>query len=451
MKKIYSKLSLAVMLSGVLAITTKAQVSNVGIGTKSPDESAVLDIQSPNKGLLIPRMTIEQRNAIVHPADGLMIYQTGEESGFFYFDGKTSIWSPISQSEAKVVAAANADNWSKTGDAGTNSSVNFLGTTDNQPLVFKVNNEASGFISPTGSSMFFGYRSGFAGSGGSANVGYGGLSLESLSTGYSNTAFGYASLRKVTTGNLNLGIGGFTLNNLTTGTGNVAIGHGALVQNQAASDNVAIGTDALFGATSSNNVAIGKSALVNLTTAGSNLVIGNLAGNTLTTGGSNVLIGHGAASGETTITDKLYITNSTTSTPLIYGDFSAKFISVGDIELAKRDAIATSGTYGLLVEKGILTEKVKVALKSSGDWADYVFDPSYKLMSLEEVEAFTKENKHLPNVPSADEMAESGLDVSHTSKIFMEKIEELTLYMIELNNEVKALKLENQELKKLLE
>lgn len=70
------------------------------------------------------------------------------------------------------------------------------------------------------------------------------------------------------------------------------------------------------------------------------------------------------------------------------------------------------------------------------------------MMSLEEIEKFTIENKHLPNVPSAEEMILEGLDVAKTSKMFMEKIEELTLYLIELNKEVKALKAENGALKR---
>jgi hypothetical protein len=69
------------------------------------------------------------------------------------------------------------------------------------------------------------------------------------------------------------------------------------------------------------------------------------------------------------------------------------------------------------------------------------------MMSLEQVEKFTKENKHLPNVPSAQQLKDNGMDVGETSKMFMEKIEELTLYMIELNKEVKALKAENAALK----
>ena len=93
-----------------------------------------------------------------------------------------------------------------------------------------------------------------------------------------------------------------------------------------------------------------------------------------------------------------------------------------------------------MVKGGILTEKVKVALASTADWADYVFEDSYSLMPLSEVEAFTKANKHLPNVPSADEMVNNGLDVGQTSKMLMEKIEGLTLYLIELNKEVQELK-----------
>ena len=67
---------------------------------------------------------------------------------------------------------------------------------------------------------------------------------------------------------------------------------------------------------------------------------------------------------------------------------------------------------------------------------------------MDEEETFIKANNHLPNVPSANEMVGNGLDVATTSALLMEKIEELTLYMIELNKEVKALKAENERLLK---
>ena len=68
----------------VLTATTYAQV---GIGTTTPDASAALDITSTTKGLLIPRMTNAQRQAISSPVAGLMIYQTDQTAGFYFWDG----------------------------------------------------------------------------------------------------------------------------------------------------------------------------------------------------------------------------------------------------------------------------------------------------------------------------------------------------------------------------
>lgn len=109
--------------------------------------------------------------------------------------------------------------------------------------------------------------------------------------------------------------------------------------------------------------------------------------------------------------------------------------------------VTTPGDYKLYVEQGILTEKVKVAVKTTGDWADYVFAPDYQLMPLAEVEAFTKENGHLPNVPSADEMVTEGLDVAKMDAKLLEKVEELTLYLIEQQKQIDALKAELEAVK----
>jgi trimeric autotransporter adhesin len=95
--------------------------------------------------------------------------------------------------------------------------------------------------------------------------------------------------------------------------------------------------------------------------------------------------------------------------------------------------------FQLFVKGGILTERVRVAVANSDRWADYVFKKGYKLMPLRDVERFIKYNQHLPNVPSAQEMAKNGLDVMETSAKLMEKIEELTLYMIEANKKIEVL------------
>lgn len=103
--------------------------------------------------------------------------------------------------------------------------------------------------------------------------------------------------------------------------------------------------------------------------------------------------------------------------------------------------------YRLLVEGGVLTEKVKVALRSGTDWRDNVFEETYTLKPLSEVEAFIKENKHLPGIESASELVENGLDVGEMQAKQMEKIEELTLYTIEQQKILEKQQKEIEELK----
>lgn len=79
--------------------------------------------------------------------------------------------------------------------------------------------------------------------------------------------------------------------------------------------------------------------------------------------------------------------------------------------------------------------------------ADYVFDENYKLQSLSEVESYVKSNKHLPGVPSASDIAENGMSVSQMSNLLLEKVEELTLHMIQLEKENQSLKAEVESLK----
>jgi len=93
-------------------------------------------------------------------------------------------------------------------------------------------------------------------------------------------------------------------------------------------------------------------------------------------------------------------------------------------------------SYKLSVNGTIQSTEVVV---ESG-WADYVFEKDYRLVPLEDVEMFIKENKHLPNMPSAKQIAENGLHLGDVQKRMMEKIEELTLYVIELKKEIENIK-----------
>lgn len=89
----------------------------------------------------------------------------------------------------------------------------------------------------------------------------------------------------------------------------------------------------------------------------------------------------------------------------------------------------------------VRARKIKV---DSETWADYVFDDNYKLLPLDELEIFVKQNKHLPSIPSEKVMIEQGIDVTEMNVKMMEKIEELTLYLIQQNKEIEKLKAEIQ-------
>ncbi len=94
--------------------------------------------------------------------------------------------------------------------------------------------------------------------------------------------------------------------------------------------------------------------------------------------------------------------------------------------------------YALSVDGKIICEELRVQL--SGAWPDYVFADNYTLMPLQGVESFIKNNRHLPGIPSALEMEKNGLSVGEMQKKMMEKIEELTLYILQQQKEIDALK-----------
>lgn len=80
-------------------------------------------------------------------------------------------------------------------------------------------------------------------------------------------------------------------------------------------------------------------------------------------------------------------------------------------------------------------------------WGDFVFDKDYALLSLSDLENYIKEHKHLPGVPSESEVIEKGINVSDMNVILMQKVEELTLYMIEQDKKIRELEKEVKELK----
>jgi hypothetical protein len=101
--------------------------------------------------------------------------------------------------------------------------------------------------------------------------------------------------------------------------------------------------------------------------------------------------------------------------------------------------IGTTNPDQKLTVKGIIhTEEVRVDMTVPGP--DYVFEPTYNLLPLSEVESYIKANKHLPEVPSAKEMEEEGLNLKEMNLLLLKKVEELTLHLIEMKKENIGLK-----------
>ncbi len=95
-----------------------------------------------------------------------------------------------------------------------------------------------------------------------------------------------------------------------------------------------------------------------------------------------------------------------------------------------------TGTHKLAVDGTIGAREIVV---ETGQWSDFVFSKDYELKNLEEVESFIEENKHLPDIPSEREVLENGVALGEMDAKLLQKIEELTLYMIEQNKETKKL------------
>lgn len=305
---------------------THAQVAFNTTGA-SPDNSAMLDVTSTDKGFLVPRMTTAARIAITTPATGLLVYDN-TLSLFYYYNG--TAWTPI---------APLTNGWLVNGNSGTVPGSNFLGTTDNQALDIKTRNilhiriRTNGQIEVlnSGQSVYMGEYAGLsidANNRYNVAFGYGIMTQTASATGHtaigssslqnarnastynttvgyfaagnsaiegsSNTALGETALLNHTNGNYNTAVGARPLLYNTTGNYNVGIGYRPLNQNTSGSENTAIGRSTMAGNTTGNyNIAIGTNALNNHTTASNNMFIGNYSNTTVLNLSNATAIGYG--------------------------------------------------------------------------------------------------------------------------------------------------------------
>jgi hypothetical protein len=300
MKKLF--LSCSYLLPAVFAIS-----QSIGIGTATPDSSAILDLKAIDKGMLIPRVSTTGRIAIKAPAKGLMVYDTTLNKFFYY---TSALWAEVGNQPA---------HWSTLGNSNLPFGAAF-GTNDATNLLFKVNGVQSGSILWGAlATTSFGYLSAQNPSG-SGSTAFGHLALQYVSTGSDNTAVGVNALRNTNTGHENTAMGSAAMILNTSGFQNTAVGAGALFNNNSNNVNTAIGYRALYQTTASDyNVALGAYAGANRNNGYNNVFLG--ANTDVPTYGlyNVILIGQGAAG---TASSQVTIGNASTSSYRAYAGWT---------------------------------------------------------------------------------------------------------------------------------
>ena len=302
------KLSPGLLLLTVLFIhSATAQnifpsTGSAGIGTTTPNASALLEIQSTTKGLLISRMTKSQRDAIVRPAAGLMIFQTNTSPGFYYYNGTT--WVAVSpkganQSLSNLTAptAVNVDLL-----PGTSGSLN-LGAVANgwKNIYFNgslfYGSRRALFLDTVNHNTAVGSDAFHSNTSGHDNTANGDQALYSNTNGSYNTATGSGSLYKNKTGDYNTANGTEALYFHTAYNSHTATGYRALYSDSSGFYNTANGESALyFNKTGSLNTANGVGALYYNTSGYKNTANGTSALGLNTEGNENTANGYSALS-----------------------------------------------------------------------------------------------------------------------------------------------------------
>ena len=226
--------ALCIITSGIAnAQNTFPASGAVGIGTASPNSSSILDITSTTKGVLLPRMTKNQRDAIGSPVNGLLIFQTDNNKGLYYYNG--SSWTSVNNVRGlskNIFIGSAAGNSNSTGSANIALGAGAL----------KLNTDRIENIAIGDSALY--------------NLGTGSIGNQA----WYNTAVGSKSQKLSTTGTKNTSVGAYSLYNVIAGNDNVAVGYNALFSNNYNHNNVAVGENALYSVKADYNTACGNTA-----------------------------------------------------------------------------------------------------------------------------------------------------------------------------------------------
>ncbi|WP_412468551.1 beta strand repeat-containing protein [Pedobacter sp. KLB.chiD] len=264
------------------------------------------------------------------------------------------------------MSVINGSSWKTSGNAGTDGTVNFLGTTDTQPLKFRANNQPSGYLNSEKSNTFLGYQAGLNAPEVTENLTQGPrLTGNSIAWRVNKSvAIGYKALTSMNSNVAGMtAIGAYALANTQTSPtgladGSTAIGFRALNRNTTGWRNTAIGFNALGNTTNGNgNIAIGHSAAADFIdgdgiSVNDNLVIGNhifLAQNNITQFDNNIVLGNNALTNSTfngAVLNKLVIGNLTSAgIPLLLGDFSTRVLTINNtLKVSDLASTATATT-----------------------------------------------------------------------------------------------------------
>lgn len=263
------RIALSIALSSILYFNAVSQSLGVNTTGAPAANSAILDVSSTDKGMLVPRMNKAQKLAITAPATGLLVFQESPDSiGFHFYNGSKWMWIDTASSKA---------GWLTTGNTGTDTAVHFLGTLDDKPLMLRQNNLWMGQLNSKTHNYFIGAASGFNNTA-NQNHAFGDSALFNNTTGIGNTAIGYRSMTGSgpITGNVNVAVGNNTLRSVTSGAQNVAIGDNAMGSMQTGSVNIAIGAGTMENASKGiSNIAIGSFAQRFNDSASYNVAVGH--------------------------------------------------------------------------------------------------------------------------------------------------------------------------------
>jgi hypothetical protein len=380
--KLKTMKSIIALLIVIVPLSLTAQ--NIAINTdgSQPDNTAILDIKSTSKGLLIPRLTTLQRTSIAGPAIGLTVFDLDTYSFWLYRGDINGGWVELLNSLDK--------HWNRIGTTvfstnpgnigiGTNSPTEKLTINATDPGISFLNaGTGKGLLQVSGNHM----RLGTYNSNANGNLYFTTLGIDRMAITHEGN-FGVGILNPV---------GKFQI------TGGVEASpdtHGFLMLGTIGSSNLVFDNNEILAR---NN---GNSSHLYLQNSGGNVFIGDA---------TNFNSAHRlGVDGNTVVTGNLRV--GTTPNP--------------------------SG-YRLAVDGKVICTELMVRLVSN--WPDYVFSNHYKLRSIQDLENFINKNNHLPGIPSAKEIESTGLSVGEMQKLQMEKIEELTLYIIELKKEIDKLK-----------